>query len=60
MKTTPGDEFYLTYDEYYGNKEQVESVGRKDKLTQVSVGKMSYEQFVKEKSSNNLFDNDVS
>ena len=59
-KTTPGDEFYLTYEDYYGNAEQVENKKVDTEKSLFDSGKISYEEFVKQQASTNIFDNDVS
>ena len=60
-KNTPGDEFYLTYDDYYGNKEEIQAVQRQNSTTTIyDSGKISFEEFVKKNASQNIFDNEVS
>ena len=58
---TPGDEFYLTYDEYYGNKELVA-----DAKSQVKLGEggmieksMSFKEYADANKSDQIFDNDL-
>ena len=57
-KRTPGDEFYLTYDDYYGNREQVQTRSMQAGSL-FDSGKISYEQFVTKQASTNIFDNDL-
>ena len=61
VKNTPGDEFYLTYDDYYGNQEEVQAVQRQSMTSTIyDSGKISFEEFVKKNASQNIFDNEVS
>jgi len=57
---TPGDEFYLTYDDYYGNSDDVGSgsLMSLNFLTE-EKNKISYESFVNAYASKNVFDNDL-
>ena len=51
-KNTPGDEFYLTYDDYYGNKEEIQAVQRQNSTATIyDSGKISFEEFVKKNAS---------
>ena len=59
-KLTPGEEFYLTYDDYYGNQEEVGS----GSLINLNVRtdekqKMPYENYVSRFASKNIFENDL-
>ena len=61
---TPGDIDYLTIDHYYGNKEESSN---HDKAYSAfgsqglgASGKISFEEFVKQTASENIFDNEVS
>ena len=52
VKNTPGDEFYLTYDDYYGNQEEVQAVQRQSMTSTIyDSGKISFEEFVKKNAS---------
>lgn len=61
-KLIPGDEFLLTYDDYYGNKEYAEEEGVKIKIGEGGmIEKMlTYEEFAEEHTNDQVFDNDVS
>ena len=61
VKLTPGKEFYLTYDEYYNNKEIVE-----EDVARIKIGaggmiekSLTFEQYAEENLSPNIFDNDL-
>lgn len=59
-KLTPGSEFYLTYDDYYGNQDtvgQTSSIGFGSILDKDD--KISFEAFVSQNASKNMFDNDL-
>jgi hypothetical protein len=59
-KLTPGDEFYLTYEDYYGNTDMVGSSSLSSlKFRQNEKTKMSYESFMSSYASKNIFDNDL-
>ena len=61
VKTTPGKEFLLTYDEYYGNKDlTAESAAR----IKIGAGGMiekslTFEEYAEQNKSNMVFDNDL-
>jgi len=48
VKLTPGKEFFLTYDEYYGNKDLVADVQSRIKIGEGGMieKSMSYEEYV--------------
>ena len=51
-RNTPGDDFYLTYDDYYGNQEEVQAVQRENTTKTIyDTGKISFEEFVKKNAS---------
>ena len=59
-KLTPGDDFYLTYEDYYGNTDMVGSSSLSSlKFRQNEKTKMSYEAFMNSYASKNIFDNDL-
>ena len=61
IKLTPGKEFYLTYDEYYNNKEHVVQDQSRIKIGAGGMieKSLTYEQFVEVNKSENIFDNDL-
>ena len=61
VKLTPGNEFYLTYDDYYNNKELVA-----EDTSRIKIGaggmiekSLTYDQFVEINKSESMFDNDL-
>lgn len=61
IKTTPGKEFLLTYDEYYGNKDLTA-----DESARIKIGAggmiekaMTYEEYAEQHKSDMVFDNDL-
>ena len=61
VKLTPGEEFHLTYDEYYGNKQMGSESGSGLKIGEGGMieKSMTFEQYVKENKSEQIFDNDM-
>ena len=61
IKLTPGKEFYLTYDEYYNNKEHVVQDQSRIKIGAGGMieKSLTYEQFVEVNKSENIYDNDL-
>jgi len=57
-KLIPGDEFLLTYDEYFNNTEDV-GMGAMGFGFRTSKNKISYEAFLNQHASKNMFDNDM-
>ena len=58
---TPGKQFYLTYDEYYNNRELVAQDTSRIKIGAGGMieKSLTYEQFVEINKSDNMFDNDL-
>lgn len=61
FKMTPGDEFYLTYDEYYNNKEVMD-----ENVARIKIGAggmiekaLTFEEYAEDNMSPNIFDNDL-
>lgn len=61
IKLTPGEEFYLTYDEYYGNKELASESAARIKIGEGGMIEkaMTFEQYAEENRSSQIFDNDM-
>ena len=61
IKLTPGKQFYLTYDEYYNNRELVAQDTSRIKIGAGGMieKSLTYEQFVEINKSDNMFDNDL-
>lgn len=59
-KVTPGDEFHLTIDDYFGNKD---TTGRRSGLAFGSFrpgeDKIAFDTWVEQNASKNIFDNDL-
>lgn len=61
VKLTPGKEFFLTYDDYYGNKDMVSSA---TSMIKIGAGGMiekslTYEEYAAQNKSDKVFDNDL-
>ena len=61
IKLTPGKKFYLTYDEYYNNRELVAQDTSRIKIGAGGMieKSLTYDQFVEINKSENMFDNDL-
>ena len=61
VKTTPGTEFYLTYDDYYGNKDLTAETSSRIKIGESGMieKSMTFDEFSKENKAANPFDNDM-
>lgn len=55
---TPGNEFYLTIEDYYGIK--MIDGSKTGGLDSQQDKKISFQQFIETRASENIFDNDVS
>lgn len=61
VKTTPGKEFYLTYDEYYDNKDFVTESSSRIKIGAGGMIEkaLTYEQWLEGTDTSSIFDNDL-
>ena len=61
VKLTPGKEFHLTYDEYYGNKDMVSRGSSSIKIGEGGMIEkaLTFEEYAKFHRSENAFDNDL-
>ena len=61
VKTTPGEDYMLTYDDYFGNKDLTAETdfGRKVSESGMIEKQMTLEEFSKENQSENIFENDM-
>lgn len=57
---TPGDQWYLTVEDYYGFKMKDGTMGAIGGSESGADNKISFEQFMETRASQNIFDNDVS
>lgn len=61
VKLTPGKEFHLTYDEYYGNKDMVSAGASSIKIGEGGMIEkaLTFDEYARYHRSDNAFDNDL-